>query len=477
MGKTKPLVFISHKHSDSAIATVVAKFLRDRSLGQVDVFLSSNWTFRGPRFGAGLNGELQSTLWNTDVLILVYTTSDQDWSYCMWECGVATHPDSPNTRIIVFQCGHESPTPFANDLRLDARKSDHVRRFTKQFLSDETFFPSRKEALAPDIAQETVEKAASELFDNLKDVLPEPSDGQVDVWPVWPFLCVELQQPQIEMLEDPDGENRTDKLKAAHQIIKEYGTIVKSDARAAQLFGLTSLPEKIKFCDLLDRWKEKFPTVDATWFDSCCEQIKVGARRGFPVVRQSPLKEVTGESEYTPVLSRVKRNPFGGSVQFDLYFYNLSDPKAVLARSRMIPKGNFFFKDLGHLSPGSIRLRDLVSELTQKQLNRVPVLDGDSRPLYIVHRSMIDKFVAGNYWRLSGTSSPDFTLADLLAEPEMKDIFETTFVAVSEQASLAEAKCAMIARPGCSDVFVTENGKRDEPVLGWLTNVDMARSS
>lgn len=36
MGKTKPLVFISHKHSDSAIATVVAKFLRDRSLGQVE---------------------------------------------------------------------------------------------------------------------------------------------------------------------------------------------------------------------------------------------------------------------------------------------------------------------------------------------------------------------------------------------------------------------------------------------------------
>ena len=66
------------------------------------------------------------------------------------------------------------------------------------------------------------------------------------------------------------------------------------------------------------------------------------------------MEEVAGESQYTPILSRVKRTPFGGSIQFDLYFYNLSDPKAVLARSRMIPKGNFFFKDLGRLTPESM---------------------------------------------------------------------------------------------------------------------------
>ena len=90
---------------------------------------------------------------------------------------------------------------------------------------------------------------------------------------------------------------------------------------------------------------------------------------------------------------------------------------------------------------------------------------------------MIDKFVAEKIWELPGASPADFTLAHLLAEPEMKDIFENTFVVVSEQATLAEAKCAMIARPGCSDVFVTQNGKRDEPVIGWLTNVDMTRSS
>jgi len=76
----KPSVFISHKHLDNAIASVIAKFIMDRSLGNVDIFMSSNWTFQGPRFGAGLNSELTKALWHSDVLILVYTSADQDWS-------------------------------------------------------------------------------------------------------------------------------------------------------------------------------------------------------------------------------------------------------------------------------------------------------------------------------------------------------------------------------------------------------------
>ena len=67
-------------------------------------------------------------------------------------------------------------------------------------------------------------------------------------------------------------------------------------------------------------------------------------------------------------------------------------------------------------------------------------------------------------------------LADLLADQETKQMFENTFVVVKRQSSLAEAKSAMLTRPGCSDVFVTAGGGRNEPVQGWLTNVDIARS-
>jgi integrase len=39
----------------------------------------------------------------------------------MWECGVATKPDSPETRIIVLQCGTEVPPVFQDQVRVQKR--------------------------------------------------------------------------------------------------------------------------------------------------------------------------------------------------------------------------------------------------------------------------------------------------------------------------------------------------------------------
>ena len=164
-------------------------------------------------------------------------------------------------------------------------------------------------------------------------------------------------------------------------------------------------------------------------------------------------------------------------MQFDIYFYNLSDPRAVPVTSKMIPTGDFFFKNLGEIDPQSLKLKDLVGELDVRALNRIPIFSGEGHPIYIVHRSIIDKFIVKRVLSATGSGSPsDLMLADLLADQETKQMFENTFVVVKRQSSLAEAKSAMLTRPGCSDVFVTAGGGRNEPVQGWLTNVDIARS-
>ena len=136
----EPRLFISHKHSDTRIARVLAEFIEARSNGGVRVHLSSSPDFQGPKFAASLNAQLREALWKTDVLILVYTSADADWQYCMWECGVATHVHSAETNIVVFQCGHEVPAPFRDVLRVDARSHDDLRRFTDQFVHDPVFF-------------------------------------------------------------------------------------------------------------------------------------------------------------------------------------------------------------------------------------------------------------------------------------------------------------------------------------------------
>jgi hypothetical protein len=188
------------------------------------------------------------------------------------------------------------------------------------------------------------------------------------------------------------------------------------------------------------------------------------------------LKEAGGETRFTPVLSRVKRIPFSKTVQFDIYFYNLADPRALPATSRMIPKRNIFCKDLGKAGLDSLKLKDVVQELEPRGVNRLPILR-DGQPLYVVHRSMIDRFVAKRIWTGGGGNVDTYTLADLIGDPDLKGIFENSFVVVDRQASLAEARSAMQERAGCSDVFVTEHGRADEPVIGWLTNVDMTRGS
>jgi hypothetical protein len=101
----QPLLFISHKHVDHELAKVLADFIKKRTGAQVRIHVSSDPDYLGPPAGRVLNRELRQTLWQTEVLILIYTSADQSWSYCLWECGVATNAGSPDTNIIVLQCG------------------------------------------------------------------------------------------------------------------------------------------------------------------------------------------------------------------------------------------------------------------------------------------------------------------------------------------------------------------------------------
>lgn len=470
----EPTLFISHKHSDNKIAKVVADFCEDKSNGQVKVYLSSSPDFKGPRIGKGLSAQLRQALWATDVLILIYTSSDQDWSYCMWECGVANDSHSPETNIIVFQCGSDFPAPFNDVVRINVRSYDDIKRFMLMFLRDSEFFPTLKGAVAPTIRDAFVDNAAKTLHENIAAVLPPPDDGLSEEWPTWPYLRIELPRPQVDRMEQASEVERAG---LSRQLVKDFGTVVDSDSRAAQLFGVAAFAKGLKLDSLLRNWKDKNPNAEDAWFDSCCEQITMGAARGFPVIRWTPIKDIGSNSEYTPVLSRIKPLPYAGTVQFDIYFYNLSDPRAVPVTSKMIPLGEFFHKKLSQIDPAALKLTDLIRDLDTRQLNRLPILSREGHPMYIVHRSMVDKFIVKHVLSGGAATAGDLTMADLLADPEMKEIFEKTFVVVKRRATLAEAMSAMLTRPGCNDVFVTAEGTLNEPVQGWLTNVDIVRSN
>ena len=81
----------------------------------------------------------------------------------------------------------------------------------------------------------------------------------------------------------------------------------------------------------------------------------------------------------------------------------------------------------------------------------------------------------------------ELTLAGLLAMPNdggdaatyptFGDMAKKAVAFACADKTLADAKEAMDRMPGCQDVFVTRTGAPDEPVVGWLTNVEFAKAA
>ena len=100
----------------------------------------------------------------------------------------------------------------------------------------------------------------------------------------------------------------------------------------------------------------------------------------------------------------------------------------------------------------------------------MPFVTADDRFVYIVHRSMLDRYLVEQMD--SDADIGTLTLADLYqAQPEVKEMFVKTAAFIGRTGTLATTKALMKATPNCYDVFVTQNGGRDEPILGWITDL------
>ena len=468
-------LFISHKHVDHKIANVLGEFAKERSLGRVKVHLSSDPNFEGPKIGKSLTDQLKQALRNTNTVVLLYTSADQDWSYCMWECGVALDPETEDTNILVLQCGNDVPGPFADQVRINARRRDDILRFVQMFLTEPDFFPGFDEPVATFQAIDPqITKAADELFSNLQAVLPPLEEEPTEEWPAWPFLKVELTLDQVDYLRNLDFSARKD---WTTEELPKLGLVAESDGRVQELFGKAKFPINLPLNQILTYWVNGHPNLAKDWFDGLCNQLTVAALGEFPVIHWAHLTGPRG-AKYIPILSRVTRIPSQRKMQFHIYFYNISDLRGVSAKSKMIPLSDIYSINLMKSPPEQLLLSALIKQLAQKGKNRIPLFDGQSRVKYIIHRSMIDMYIA--QCALDSDFSEKvstITLAQILKDQSMKAIFETTFGLVSQDCSLADVKAKMDEIPECRDVFVTHNGTKEEPVLGWVTNIILGQSS
>jgi hypothetical protein len=124
-----------------------------------------------------------------------------------------------------------------------------------------------------------------------------------------------------------------------------------------------------------------------------------------------------------------------------------------------------------------LKLVDLSKLMRDAGRNRLPVLQADGTALFIIHLSTLTDFLAQKAVAAPSARLGDSSIADLKADgPKLYEAI-LKFGIVKRSATLAEAKGILEARPGCADVFVTENGQASEPVVGWVTNVEIGLRS
>jgi len=123
-----------------------------------------------------------------------------------------------------------------------------------------------------------------------------------------------------------------------------------------------------------------------------------------------------------------------------------------------------------------IPINDILGYPRFKEYNRYAVFDKNKVIKYMIHRSTFFEFIYLKYTDFKNEGkNPDneiLTLDDLLTynNEKIKNMLSRGFGFVSINATLLDAKRVIDSIDECKDVFITENGKSTEPVLGLITN-------
>jgi hypothetical protein len=458
---TKPSVFISHRHADAKIAAIIADFLDERSSHNAKVFLSSSADFTHPGAGENLVAALKRELAESSVVLLVFTSEGEGWSWCMWECGVATDPrDESPSKVVVLQCSDAAPAPYGDHVRVDLRNLDAVTGFVRKMLTTNDWFPDDQPLTGYSSQDSHIRDFAQELHAELGAALADlRAPDVIERW-ASAYLCVEFEKEMIDLL-------KASPLDAAAGIVGEHGRVVRRQGASA-LFGF-HLDANTTLGKLAEEWEgvAKPVATGRRWFESLAEQIRTVACAQYPVVPWAPFSVETSKA-VIPYVAGSRTVPSTGAVQMLVYFVPMS-PRPVPVRERMISPQQMFHKNLAD-SPGeSILLVDLLGEMKADGRTRVPMLGEQGHPRFMVHLSKIVEYVSDRAINGDGDVKA-LTVHDLLDDPARADTYRSTFAVVDPNVDMDQALASMNALADCQDVFVTADGTKDSPVLGWITN-------
>lgn len=118
-------------------------------------------------------------------------------------------------------------------------------------------------------------------------------------------------------------------------------------------------------------------------------------------------------------------------------------------------------------------LTEVLPDPRFRSYNRYAFFTSGNVVQTMIHRSLFDRFISSAVAsRVPQAIIEEYTVQNLLEAPsvEIQSNLANGYTFISENATLLDVKMVMEAQKECQDVFVTKNGKANEPVIGLITN-------
>jgi hypothetical protein len=158
------------------------------------------------------------------------------------------------------------------------------------------------------------------------------------------------------------------------------------------------------------------------------------------------------------------------------------DPaSSVTVSEKMIPSSAIFglrdLKEQGK-APELIQITDLQKDFDSKlpngtSVSRLLFVEGGVFK-YILHVGALNAYLVKS--QQAGNTPGSLKFSDLLKDQDIVNQISKLVVFVSAATTLGDAKAALDKVTGAQDIIVTGTGSGTEPVLGWLSNVDLTKA-
>jgi hypothetical protein len=287
-------IFISHKMpTDTTLANDIGSKLAEFAGQKVKVSHAGKFRI-GEKWRPKLEEELNTANW----LIYLHTDPDEDWQFCLYECGYFSgkkHPGDREWSLTTFCRRQEQITPALAEFNALVMNENEVVRLLKQIYKQEPW------EINPDLSDETIANAAKYIFTKFSDTLKVEQNFDIAPGIIFDLNYDDLAKRELESFRLP------------------LGTTVSGVKDWQKLFGKETDTGGWPWKELAGDWE--YSSVYEFLF---AKMIRDAIKNDMP--RGVLLRSVTSHELYRVTLRRYEKFANGNKYRFHLTAAELNLP-------------------------------------------------------------------------------------------------------------------------------------------------------